>query len=158
MRYLLCLAPLLGFAVLLSACGGKVVVDGTDPAAEPLTQGIVGTVTRSTGDFMCCPSTGKVEPIAVPVHIIRGLVVHINGASPPPLAGLPVELTVQSGADGKYDAGLVPGTYTVFAEIDGELYHNCTSTAQPEETYCPTEVVADEFAKTDIDDSSDATF
>jgi hypothetical protein len=149
-------AAALGLAALVQGCDPNVSVDPS--ATEPLAQGIFGTVTRSTGDFMCCPVTGKIARIAVPVHIIRGRIVYESGKSPPPLADLPLEISVQSGADGMYGAGLTPGTYTAFAEIDGELYLNDYSTAPPQETYNFTEVVAGAFAKADIDDNSGASY
>jgi hypothetical protein len=149
-------AAALGLASLLQGCGGNLDVDAS--ATEPLAQGIFGTVTRSTGDFMCCPVTGKIERISVPVHIIRGRIAYENGKSPPPLADLPLEISVQSGADGMYGAGLTPGTYTAFAEIDGELYLNDYSTAPPQETYLFAEVVAGAFSKIDIDDNSGASY
>jgi hypothetical protein len=115
-------------------------------------------VTRSTGDFFCCPSHGTTEPIAVPVHIIRGTVPFENGKPPPALADLPVEISVQSTIEGTYAAGLLPGTYTVFIEVDGELYRNCYSDATTPDSYCPTEVVAGVFTKASIDDNDGATY
>ena len=152
------LAPILGLAALLQGCGRNVDVDVAEP--EPLPQGIVGTVTKATGDFMCCPSTGKVAPLSVPVHVIRGKVAYESGKPPPALADLPVEISVHSDEDGLYGAGLAPGTYTTFAEIDGELYRNdYTGGSTPSlEIYFPTEVVAGAFTRADIEDSSEATY
>lgn len=156
MSYLLRrLGATLGLAALLQGCGGNVDVDVADPG--PLPQGIFGTVTRSTGDFMCCPGNGKVEPIAVPVHIIRGEVAYVNEASPS-LADLPEEISVQSGADGTYGAGLPPGTYTTFVEIDGELWWNHYQGTPTSNIYLPTEVVAGVFSRRDIDDNSGASY
>ncbi len=81
------------------------------------------------------------------------------GPKPDPPEISPVA-TVESTADEGYRVGLLPGVYTVFAEIDGAPYHNC-HTMHPTESvgvYCFDEVPEGEFMLVELEDTTDASF
>lgn len=118
----------------------------------------MGVVTKSVGDFQCCGETGETFPISVPVHIVLGPVEHVSSNPPPELHLLPLELTVKSDSDGRFHAPLPPGTYTLFAEIDGALYLNCHELLPEGEKFCSVTVDELEFQEFNIQDTSEATF
>jgi hypothetical protein len=139
-------------ATALTACGGVYTSD----SSQAFPQGISGTITKSVGDFQCCPITGKTYPLSVPVHVVRGKVPLISYQAPPHLADLDVVVTVQSDSDGRFGVGLPPGIYTAFVEIDGALFLNCSEGADPT-TYCWYAVESGKFVEIEINDNSQST-
>lgn len=157
--------PLIPFiltaAVLLTAlpgCGARSAPDQGEGNSKPLAQGVSGRVTKKVGDFQCCPATGETFPLSVPVHVISGTVPYSDAGEPPDLADLSVEASVVSSSDGSFSVGLYPGTYTVFAEIEGSLYRNCNTSKDDTSIYCDSEVKSGVFLSVHIEDTSEATF
>lgn len=139
----------------LVACAATILAcDPTVVAEEDYEQGIRGTVIKYVGNFQCC--TGKAFPISAPVHIVRGTVAHESVDPPPALESLPLELTVQSGEDGRFEALLAPGTYTVFTEAEGELYMNCHEAYPEGEEFCSVVVEELEFSELEISETTEA--
>lgn len=92
------------------------------PLAGP--QGVRGTVRRVEGDFQPpLPEghQGTITPLSCRVFIFAGKVKSdtVVDEKHPNL-----RLIVKSDAKGQFTAELVPGTYTIVAELDGKLYLN----------------------------------
>jgi hypothetical protein len=104
--------------ILAAAIGGR----AAEPAAPAdLPQGIKGQVLKLVGDFTLDPPQGERKPISVPVHIFRG---RVKSIEKPDLKHPALLRVVQPGTDGRFEVSLLPGEYTVVAEIGGRLYLN----------------------------------
>jgi hypothetical protein len=157
-RLIHCVANTAALLLLSISCGSNTSLDHGESSREPLAQGVFGHVIKWVGDFQCCPSTAKSYPLSVPVHVVAGTVPYINTEGPPSIADLPVVISVISLPDGTFGAGLDPGTYTLFAEIDGLLYLNSFTSQDNADIYSTVEVKPGSFATFDIQDTSESTF
>jgi hypothetical protein len=126
--------------------------DNTD-----LDQGVEGVVTQLEGDFSCCPVTGTKSPMQVPVHAIAGRVAtHADEGVPMTLALSDVALvaSTSSGEHGEYWLHLPPGTYTIGAEVQDQLYFPCHDVSH----FCAVDVLPDEYISFPIDYYGDSIF
>ena len=151
------LAPL----ILLSACGGS-----SPPASSPgntgsppgLTaegpEGIRGTVTILTGDFMPPgPPSGTAAPAAnAPVHVFAGTLQPVAAIDP---AAPAYRGTVMTDAEGRFQIALPAGTYTLVTEHDGAPYLNCQD---GDGAWCATTISAGTWAELAIVDNAGATY
>ena len=101
------------------------------PSSTVLPKGkgkLVGTVERLDGNFIPGrgPTSGKVIPLSVPVHIFRGIVSSGRGRTmtAPDTLDPRIVKVLQSDETGRFETELPSGDYTVFAEINHQLYLN----------------------------------
>lgn len=127
-------------------------------------QGITGKVIKMKGNFMPtivepgapAPANQSLTALSVPVHVFKGRVAIFEKPDPKHPA---LVKTVQSGKDGSYRLALEPGEYTVVAEIHGKLYLNSFTNGDDGKMYWSTITVkANEWARQDVNDSSEAAF
>jgi hypothetical protein len=86
---------------------------------------IVGQVQRLVGDFMPhrdeSETRGKVFPLPARVFVYRG---RLSSERVPAKGDARLVKVVRADEHGGFEIDLPAGTYTLFAEIDGELYLN----------------------------------
>lgn len=149
------LASLAALAAL-AACGGSSPPPSPpSPPGLPTTgaEGIRGTVSILTGDFMPPAPSGAATPAAgAPVHVFAGAMKPVAAIDRGDAA---YRGTLTTGADGTYQAALPPGTYTVVTEHDGAPYLNCFG---GDGTWCTIAVTAGQWTQVDITDNSGATY
>lgn len=119
--------------------------------------GVTGRVVKKVGNFMPGVvgnphSGGKVTPLAVPVHVFKGVVPVTQTFDPKHPAYV---TTVKSDANGEYHVALPAGVYTVVAEIDGKLYLNAFDGSN---NWSTVNVAPSAYVKWDIADTSHAAF
>ncbi len=132
------------------------------PGATP-GQGIAGHVVKLAGNFMPAPvlagtpppAKGKRTPLAVPVHVFKG-VVHV--AQKPDPKHPQLVTTVIADADGAFKVPLAPGDYTVVAEIDGRLYLNLVTMGPGGACWATVNVEPGRWTACEIQDTRAAAF